>query len=144
MRNTRLVLGFLVTLASAGSTSFASEEEYLHWRSLRLDFGDHPQVGKAALAATAGDAGITAFEITAFGESHKLAASDLAKLRGFGLDGLRVTHETGYPERGGHTVYFRLRRIYYSASEKRAVEEVVTVSVSKGRGLAVSEPQERR
>jgi hypothetical protein len=144
MRSTPLILGVLVAIASVGSSAFASEEEFLPWRSLRLDCGDHPQTGKVSLSATAGTSGITAFEFTAFGKAHKLAAGDLAKLRNFGLAGLRVTHEAGYPELGGHTVYFKLSRVYYSAGEKRTIEEVVVVSANKWRGLGVSEPQERR
>ena len=144
MRRALLILRLLVALASFGSSAFASEEEFLPWQSLRLDCGDHPQTGKVTLSATAAACGITAFEFTAFGKTHRVDAGALAKLRDFGLDGVRVMHEAGYPELGGHTVYFKLSRIYYSSSEKRTIEEVVVVSASRGRGLAVSDPQERK
>lgn len=121
----------------------ASEEEYLAWSSLRLECKESPQAGKVTLFATLGDAGLSSFKLTAFGKDHALAASDLAKVRDFPLHSLRVTHEGGYPELGGHTVHFRLSRSYYAPGQKKSVAEDVLISVSKGKGLSVSGPHRR-
>ena len=123
--------------------SMASEEEYLAWSSLRLECKESPQAGKVTVFATMGDAGLSSFQLTAFGKDHSLAASDLAKVRDFPLDSLRVTHEAGYPQLGGHTVHFKLSRSYYVPAQMKSVAEDVVISVSKGKGLSVSGPHRR-
>ena len=101
----------------------ASEEDFLPWKSVQLECFETRQTGKVRVTAKP-----DSFAIEAFGRSHVVSKADLAKLKGFPLESLRVTHEAGYAQTGGHTVHASLRR----------AGETVTVSVSKSKGLAVS------
>jgi hypothetical protein len=119
----------------------ASEEERLSWQEVRIVCGERPETGKVELYVRMASNEVAAASITAFGRKHELAAADLAKLRGFPLTDLKLTHEAGYEELGGHTVHLRLHRTFYEGG--RVIEETVIVSVSKGKGLAVNEPRRR-
>lgn len=118
----------------------ASEEEFLPPRSVRVEYGERSQTGKVAVTASQGAGGITAIEVTAFGKAHTAGAADLAKLAGYGLEGMRATHEAGYENLGGNTVHIRLRRPAGAAAGGKTAEEAI-VSVSKGRGLSVTLPK---
>jgi hypothetical protein len=145
MLSAYLKCGFIVVLvlATTGVLSRASEEDFLPWQSLDLDFGSHAEAGRVALSANVRDARISNLTIVAFGSEYKLTADELERLRGFGLESLRTTQEAGYSRTGGRTIYFKLRRIFYSASDKAAIEEEVVVSVNRGRGLSLSGPTRR-
>ncbi len=121
----------------------ASEEEFVTWRSVRIESPPHPQTGTVVVDAALGDAGPTRFEIKAFGRAHTLTPADLAKLRGFPLDGLRITYEASYPQLGGTTVYVKLFRVQYSPKDKTTLKDEVIVSVSQGKGLAIIGPTRR-
>lgn len=102
----------------------------MRWRSLTLDCGTIEKAGKVSLTATTDDTGFRRFEFVAFGQTHRLSEDDIKKLREFPLDSLLVTHEAGYPQLGGHTVYFRFRRTFYDADKKFRKQEI-TVSVDE-------------
>ena len=139
----RLKLLLPMILAAFGSFGMASEEEIPAWKSVRVECEDVPEAGKIVFAAASSAGKFSSCEVSAFGTPHKLAGPELEKLRNFSLDGLRITHEAGYPQLGGHTVHFKLRRVAYSAREKTTVVEDLVISVSKGKGLAVDGPTRR-
>ncbi len=120
---------------------FASEEEFLPWKEVRIICAERDAPGTVELRAHMVGNEYATVAITAFGKKHELAANDLKKLREFPLQDLRLTHEAGYEELGGHTVHLRLHRTFYEAGQ--LVEEMVIVSVSKGKGLFVNEPRRR-
>jgi len=132
-----LILTGLLTV----TTARASEEEFLPWQEVRIVCAQRPETGKVELMAVADTNGYRQVEIVAFGKKHTVPAADLAKLRRFPLDSLRLTHETGYEELGGHTVHLRLKR--ENCIPGGYVEETVVISVSRGKGLAISEPRQR-
>jgi hypothetical protein len=133
-----MAIAFWLVLVSAVS---ASEEEFLPWQEVRIVCAERPETGKVELLAVADTNGYRQVEIVAFGKKHALPAADLAKLRGFPLSDLHLTHEAGYAELGGHTVHLRLTRVWYEAGQ--LLEETLVVSVSKGKGLALNEPRRR-
>lgn len=135
-----LKLWTVLCLLSAAITQ-ASQEEYLPWQEVRIVCADRPETGKVELIAVTDTNGYRQVEIVAFDKKHALTAADLARVRGFPLRDLRLTHEAGYAELGGHTVHLRLMRVWYEAGQ--LLEETLVVSVSKGKGLAVNEPRRR-
>jgi hypothetical protein len=118
-----------------------SEEELLPWQEVRIVCAERVETGPVELTARTVSNEIVAVSITAFGKKHDVPAADLAKLRGFPLDSLRLTHEAGYAELGGHTVHLRFKR--NSCVPGGWVEETVAISVSRGKGLTIGEPQRR-
>ena len=127
-----LILAFLLAVAHA------SEEEFIGWRTIKLDCGVVEKAGKISLTASADNTGIESFEIAAFGQTHRLSEADLKRLRGFPLNSLKVTHEAGYPQLGGHTVHFRFRKVYYDADKKLRQEDAI-VSVDERHAVRVSD-----
>jgi hypothetical protein len=132
---------FLAVLLLGTAVVCASEEEFLPWQEVRIVSAERPETGKVELMAVADTNGHRQVEIVAFGKKHTVPAADLAKLRRFPLDSLRLTHEAGYEELGGHTVHLRLKR--ENCIPGGYVEETVVISVSRGKGLAISEPRQR-
>jgi hypothetical protein len=133
----KLILAILLLPFAA----FASEEEFLPWREVRIVCAERADTGKVELIAVTGTNGYRQVEIVVFGKKHALTAADLAKLRGFPLRDLKLTHEAGYEELGGHMVHLRLTRVWYEAGQ--LLEETLVVSVSKVKGLALNEPRRR-
>ena len=133
----------LLTLAGllAVTATHGSEEEYLPWQEVRIVCAERAETGKVELRARMVSNELAAVSITAFGKKHDVPAADVAKLRGFPLRDLRLTHEAGYAELGGHTVHLRLTRVWYEAGQ--LMEETLVVSVSQGKGLALNEPRRR-
>lgn len=117
----------LAALLLAGP-ALASEEDHLPWRSVSVDCFEHAQTGKVSVRAEAGPQGLRSFSIQAFGRSHALGKRELALLSRFPLDSLKVTHEAGYPQTGGHAVHARLRR----------GEETALISVVQKLGVKVT------
>lgn len=96
------------------------------------------KAGKVSLTAATDDSGIQRFEIVAFGQTHRLSEVDMKSLRGFPLDSLRVTHSAGgMSKEDGHTVSFRLGRIFYDANKKLR-QEAITVSVDESHKIWVT------
>ena len=115
----------------------ASEADIMGWRSFQIVCFENQETGRVSLAAQAGDQGITAFIITAFGKQYSVPRSDLLRIKDYPLNSAHVSHEVGYVQLGGHTVSAKLRRDYYN-KEKKLISEEAYVSVSKGKGLAVT------
>jgi hypothetical protein len=115
----------------------ASEEEFLGWTSAVIQCGKTAEAGDVSCEIKTGEKGWEKFLIQAFGKSHTLSATDLAKLEGFPLSSLRTTHEAGYERLGGYTVHFRFERTFYN-QEKTLVTETIYVSVTKN-GVTVSD-----
>jgi hypothetical protein len=64
----------------------------------------------------------------------------LAKLKGFPLDSLRITHSAG--RSGGPGVYFRMYQQTFDA-EGRQHQHSVLFSVNKSSGLRVEDPERK-
>src|SRR5262249_34492040 len=123
-----------------GAWSYASEEEFLPWSEVRIVAPEIKDVGTDVLSAKTDGEKYREMSVEAFGKRYALNKEQLDKLSGFPLSSLRTTHEAGYERLGGHTVYLQLKKLTYDG-DRRQVEDRVVVSVSKGRGLAVSGPR---
>ncbi len=141
MRARILLFAFLTVLGAGGGLG-ASEKEFLPWSEVRIVGAERKDTGKVVFTAkTAGDK-YQEVSIEAFGKRLELAKDDLQKLNGFPLNSLAITHEAGCEILGGHTVHFKMKMVYYDKAA-RLIEERVTVSVSQGKGLAVSERKQQ-
>ena len=115
----------------------ASEAESLSWTSAVIQCRKTSEAGNVSCEIKTGEKGWEKFVIKAFGKTHTLSSTDLAKLEGFPLASLRTSHEAGYERLGGYTVSFRFDRTFYNP-EKKLVTEIIYVSVTKN-GVTVSE-----
>jgi hypothetical protein len=118
----------------------ASEEEFLEWSEVRIVAPERKDTGRVVFFAKTAEAKFAAIQIEAFGKKYEVEKEHLEKLAGFPLHSLATTHEAGYERLGGHTVHFKLKTIQYDPAG-RLVEDRVVLSVSRGRGVAVSGPQ---
>lgn len=137
MRHLAIFLAFLV----ANSAAHASEEEFLGWSEVRIVGVERNDVGRVSFAAEVRDDAWRKVEAEAFGKKFSLDAQQCERLRGFPLSSIKTTHEAGYEQLGGHTVHFKFSRILYRDAD--LVEADVVISISRGKGLVVSEPRER-
>jgi hypothetical protein len=135
MRKTMLAMLVVAILSALGAT--ASEEDSLGWTSAVIQCGKTPEAGDIACEIKTGEKGWDKFVIQAFGKTHTLSATDLAKLEGFPLSSLRTSHEAGYERLGGYTVHCRFDRTFYNP-EKKLITEIIYVSVTKN-GVTVSD-----
>jgi hypothetical protein len=136
---------FLFTLAiafGAGTPLAASEEEILPWSEVRIAGPERKDTGTVAFAAKAAGNTFQEVRIEAFGKAFTVAKEDLPKLAGFPLNSLVITHEAGYERLGGHTVHFKMKRLF-SDPQKRLIEERIILSVSRGKGLSIAEPTQQ-
>jgi hypothetical protein len=132
----------LVLVALLGYRLQASEEESLPWSEARIVGVEREDTGKVVFVArTTGDE-YREVILEAFGKQFVLAKDDLPKLKGFPLNSLTITHEAGFVQLGGHMVHFKLKMVYYDKAA-RLIEEKVTLSVSRGKGLSISERTQR-
>ncbi len=109
----------------------------MRWRAVQIDCFETSETGRVGIAANVDDKNLASLRVTAFGQSFNLSPFDLKKINLFPLDSLKITHEAGYAELGGHTVHFKFQRAYYDKDQKLH-NEVAVVSVSKGKGLEVA------
>ena len=116
-----------------------SEEESLVWNDVRIVSPEREDTGKVVFAAKSANGRFETITIEAFGKTHVVDRDDLNKLSDFPLGSLRTTHEAGYERLGGHTIHFKMSYVKYD-EQKRLFEHRVTLSVSKGRGIAITGP----
>jgi len=138
--NLALAIGAITSLMYTTAAQ-ASEEEILPWQEVRIVCAERPETGKVELIAVSDTNGYRQVEIVAFGKNHPVPPSDLPKLTGYRLNSLRLTHEPGYKELGGHTVHLRLNRS--SVVPDGIAEETVILSVSVGKGMQMGDPQKK-
>ncbi len=143
----RLLLIATAAFLFIGYPVRGDEEEYLEVTEVRI-------AGYDAIKTGLGDAVFTAklsagdthrgtlreVTIDAFKQRYTLNNEMLQKLAGFPLASLKITHSAGYERTGGPGVYFRFYRDYLDA-EGRQHKDKVLVSVNKGRGLTVHDPE---
>lgn len=138
MRHYRVVFTLAAVLACASSV-LASEEEFLPWKQVKIVCADRPETGTVVFEAqTDGDA-YKAVSISVFGKPFKVEGPQLAKLKGFPLSSLSITHEAGYKELGGHTVHFKMKQVRYQSN--KLLEDRILISISKGKGLEIHGPE---
>jgi hypothetical protein len=116
-----------------------SEEEFLVWNEVRIVSPEREDTGKVVFAAKSDNGRFDTITIEAFGKTHVVGRDDLDKLSHFPLGSLRTMHEAGYERLGGHTIHFKMSYVKYD-EQKRLFEHRVTLSVSKGRGIAITGP----
>jgi hypothetical protein len=133
--NTCVIISLLVLSLSA----YGSEEDYMIWKQVKIRTAGNKETGEVSFAAQTDGKTFKSISITAFKKQFKLAKADLAKIKGFPLSSLTITHEAGYVQLGGHTVHFKMKRVYYRL--KKLVEGRVRISISKGKGLEVHGPE---
>ena len=136
------ILYLFLFFAAFQLTSVASEEEFVPWQSVSITSPEIPVVGVIVVHASTQNDTYKKLEVTAFGRVHALTANDLKQLEGFPLSSLILTHEAGYVQLGGHTVYLTFRRTFYNKA-KKLVQESVMISVPKNAALTVSERNTR-
>src|SRR3989338_11162952 len=116
-------------------SALASEEDYIDWKQVKIVSPEYKQTGTIIFEVeTDGDV-YKSVSITTFGKEYKFEAKDLSKLKGFPVSSISITHEVGYSSLGGHTVHFRMKRVYYKS--EKLVEEKIRISISKGKGLEI-------
>jgi len=119
------VLNSLLFVALANG----SEEEFVPWKSVRIDCVKRDPISTVVVKVRMNESKFGAFELTAFGRKKKLLADDLAKLKGFPLSSLLITHEAGYESLGGHTLSCKLKRVFYDDDEDLIQEQVYIMMV---------------
>lgn len=134
--NTCVIISLLVLSLSA----YGSEEEYMIWKQVKIRTAGNKETGEVSFAAQTDGETFKSISITAFKKQFKVAKADLAKIKGFPLSSLTITHEAGYVQLGGHTVHFKMKRVYYNRL-KKLVEARVRISISKGKGLEIHGPE---
>lgn len=138
----RIFLFVSFIILGAEGQLHASEEEYLPWREVHIVCTKHKATGKVVFSGKMAGETYKKVNIEAFGKHFAVAKEDLQKLNKFPLHSLTITHEPGYKRHGGHMVHFKMKVVYYD-EVGRLIEERVVVSVSRGRGLTVANPEQR-
>ncbi len=138
MKN-KILVAVLIMAVIPPFAARASEEDFLAWTSAVIQCGKTPEAGDVSCEIKVGEKGWDTFTIQAFGETHTLSPTDLAKLSGFPLSSLQTTHEAGYEELGRYSVHFRFDRTFYNP-DKKLVNEIIYVSVTR-KGVTVSDRQ---
>lgn len=130
MKAVPCVLLFLLLVLDGGTSSFASEEDHVSWKSVMIETEPAPETGAVRVTATTNKDELTSLRIHAFNREESLGEADLEKLRGYPLASIVITREPGYESIGGYTVHARLKRTLYSTS-KTLKAEVMIISLSK-------------
>lgn len=140
MRHCRTAF-LLATVLAFASWASASEEEIMGVNQAQVKtVSSSEQTGTAVFEAQTDGGEYKAVSISAFGKEFKLDKPQLEKLKGLPVSSLEVTHEAGYESLGGHTIYFKFKRQQIHPDTKKVLKTGVTISISKGKGLAVSDP----
>lgn len=129
-------------VACTAMGAHASEESYVSWNRVRIESNGDPVTGMIRFEAGVDGEMWKSVRAFAFGRTYDLSTGQVARLRGYPLNSLVITHEAGYKELGGHTVHFKLSRQYYE--KKLLREKRLYISISKGKGLEIHEPEMRR
>jgi hypothetical protein len=118
----------------------ASELEHVPWRSVTVTSAALPSCGVMEVKAEVDrDDRYLAFLLTAFGRTRTLSTAELARLQGFPLASLQLTHEGGYPQLGGPMCHARLTRLR-SGDDGAPVQESITVSLPQTAELRIDGP----
>ena len=131
--------GLLIVLAVI--PAHASEEEFLQWSEVRIVTPEREDTGRVTFVAQVREESWQVVKIEAFGRNFSLDEEQRNHLNGFLLSSIRTTHEAGWEEVGGHTIYFKFQHTRWD--KDRLIEQSVVVAVSRGQGLSVSQPSER-
>jgi hypothetical protein len=119
----------------------ASEEEILPWSEVRVVGAENKDTGTVVFSAKVAGGIYREVNLEVFGKKFAVPQEQPRKLTGLPLASPTITHEAGYERLGGHTVHFKLKHVYLV--QGRLLEESLTLSVSRGKGLATSERQQR-
>jgi hypothetical protein len=138
MVRSRTVL-VLSSMLAVAATASASEEEFVVWQQVKIVSPAYKETGTVVFDAQTDGETSRAVSIRAFDKDFKLDDAQLSKLKGFPLSSLSITHEAGYERLGGHTVHFKMKRVFYQAPKTR--EEHIRISISKGKGLEIFGPE---
>lgn len=153
--NMKTIAAFLFVIGFATSVCLASEELPLPLASADVR-GWTKIAGGVRIQIESPEIGIESVRITAFGRDIKIPDEEFAKLKGVMYSDVSITHEGGYKELGGHTIYFTLRisGLYEGDPFKGApmleqrvrisVPEKAPVSVTKERIKVEGEPAPKR
>jgi hypothetical protein len=117
----------LATLILGGCFSIhlkaiASEDDFLTWKAISAEFSNGVSIRVEADGPV-----YKKFTINAFNKSFELSPEDLNKIEGLSLSLLNITHEAGYEEVGGETVYFRLSNYLFVGEGDKIKTAVLTV-----------------
>ena len=137
MRSSALIL-VLAALIALGRESFGSEEDMRPFRSFRFECPAIKPFGVAVVSGTQTESGVDSVHIEAFGRSFTLPPGELAKLRGFVVNGAQISWEAGYPQLGGHTL-----NLVFSAGFTSTIRPVKIVSVNEHGDITVRDAKPR-
>jgi hypothetical protein len=136
------VLMLIGVVVGFGGAARASEEEFLTWNEVRIVMAERKDTGQVVFTAKMAGRKFAHIDIAAFGKQYKLDNEHLDKLSGFPLSSLVTTHEAGHERLGGQSIHFKLKAIQYDA-RGRLIDRSIVLSVTRGKGVEVSGPQER-
>lgn len=139
MRFNLIVAAALLILTNSGT---ASEENFALWGDVEITSLPVTGAGQIRFSAKSSRDAIQSVVIGAFGKEVRLSDKQLTAMKGFPLSSLSITHEAGYPELGGHTVHFKLRRVFYD-DQKRLVDERLTISLPKDQEVRISKREKK-
>jgi hypothetical protein len=117
---------------------YSSEEDFLGWQSVVIRSKEAGAAGIVVIEIETEGRDFTSLVVNAFGKQFALASDELAKMAGFQVSSLRTTHEAGYEEVGGHTVYLSFQRTSLSKIDGPVTEEI-KISVNSS-GISVADP----
>jgi hypothetical protein len=136
-----ILIAFILMLGIAGCVR-ASEEEVLSWSEVRIAGPEREDTGRVMFTAKTAGEQYQEVAIEAFGKKFSVSKEDLQKMNGMPLNSLVITHEAGYESIGGHTVYFKMKRVFYDKAGG-LTEERLVLPVSRGKGLAAVEQKQQ-
>lgn len=127
----------LIALFEFVFSASAAEEADVDWKEVRVVSTPYEETGTVAFDAKIDGRSYKAVTIDVFGKQFTLSETELSKLQGFPLKSLHITRSPSYPEIGGYTVYFALKRVHYTLG--KLLEDRISICVSKGKGLEIRE-----
>jgi len=132
--NSKLIKALVLLLSIicvACPKAYTSEGDFLSWEKISAEFSSG-----VSIAVEANGPIYKKFVINAFDQSFELDQEDLNKIEGLSLSLLNVTHEAGYEETGGETIYFRLSNYLFVGAGGNIKTAVLKV---QKKGISISE-----
>jgi hypothetical protein len=137
----KTIIILLLTLRLLAPTCLSSEEIPLILGSADVK-GWTEIAGGVRIQIESPKGSIESVKITAFGRDIEIPDAELAKLKGVIYSEISISHEGGYKELGGHTIYFILKfRDMFGGDPFEGdpmLEEQVRISVPKNAPVKVS------
>ena len=133
--------GACVLLSPFGSAR-ASQEGQLAWSAFTIESPGIGSSGSVTVSGRQGATGLTAMTIKAFDRQIALAKPQLDALKPLRMNGMQLSFEAGYKERGGRTLYVKMLSGFVAPGDR--VEKVLVINergdVEVKNGESISAP----